>query len=201
MNRASAYLLMLHYESDMVSITDVLVSAAGEPPAADGRLVQCLCFLGVNPNVWPSVSWAPFDDPFPLAVAATYGHTETVQTLLAYEADIEFRDSDGYTALAHAASKNRPDALATLLRHGANPNAVTKYGTHPLVLATTIHNAFRCVQRLLDAGADLQMRDSDGETVAELILRSNPSPSIRDLVNTRASTVTPREAANTPDTP
>ncbi len=42
--------------------------------------------------------------------------------------------SDGYTPL-HFATQNRPELVAALVKHGANPNVITRQGTTPLSMA------------------------------------------------------------------
>lgn len=57
-------------------------------------------------------------------------------------------------ALVHAAQNERPEALAWLLDHGADPNAGPYQGCGPLHLAAAF-GAFKCVRLLIAAGAEI----------------------------------------------
>jgi len=68
-----------------------------------------------------------------------------------------------------------------LLRGGAKPNAVNRYGMLPLTLAAMNGNA-RIVDALLEAGADANGRLPSGETVLMTAARTGSAPVIRALV-------------------
>ena len=66
------------------------------------------------------------------------------------------------SALHYFATENRPDIVAWLLAHGANPNGI-KDGDSPLHAAAQLGHQDAC-RALIEAGADLDRRDSLGET-------------------------------------
>jgi ankyrin repeat protein len=58
-----------------------------------------------------------------LMVAAKNGYDRVLATLIAGGASLELKDSNGWTALMYAASRERPECVKSLLQSGANPNA------------------------------------------------------------------------------
>jgi len=64
----------------------------------------------------------------PLHAAAWSGHEDIVSKLISAGADLNVRDSNGWTALHWAAWKNHPDIAEMLLSKGARPDAKNKQG-------------------------------------------------------------------------
>lgn len=65
--------------------------------------------------------------------------------------------------LANAASDNKPDAVAYILRRGDNPNFLDPGGRTPLDYAAE-HGNTEIIRMLLDAGARIDYRDKFGAT-------------------------------------
>ena len=118
---------------------------------------------------------------FDLSGAAFHGHWRLCQFLLERGADANFAAANGETPL-HAALA-RPESLAqhhvvaVLLSNGADPNAVTKPGGETesymrdvrTVGETPLHRAAmfaseETIQLLLEAGAILNVKDSNGDS-------------------------------------
>lgn len=102
----------------------------------------------------------------------------------------------GKTPLMMAAHMNRPDTVRMLLKHGANPNLVTKGlqrdGRSALMYAA--ENASPLVMSiLLDAGADPKMVDSQGSGL-EFYLKSNPRLSDKEKLMDIRTIVASRKA-------
>ncbi len=123
----------------------------------------------------------------PLMLAVLGGHSEAVSALLAAGADVEARDNDGYTPLLHSLPQSAsmsvlmsildkeemPDGrdhvglLEMLLKAGADPNgANSKYGTTPILKVSEMKQkgALTAAQRLIDAGARVNVADDVGQT-------------------------------------
>ena len=98
----------------------------------------------------------------PLCEACEEGRVDTVRALIELGADVNYKDRDGQTALHHAASFSKEqeavEMTGLLVAAGADVNAVNESGTAPLHFAQ--HAA--CVDLLVDAGADLEVRDGEG---------------------------------------
>jgi ankyrin repeat protein len=98
-------------------------------------------------------------------------------------------------ALVHAAQNERPEAVAWLLEHGADPNAGPYQGCGPLHLAAAF-GAIECVRMLVAAGADIDRRnDYNGDNAlgwAEYVLeRERPDAAgvaaVRDFLRSLGS--------------
>ncbi len=78
-----------------------------------------------------------FDDETPLIYAARHSRAKFMEWLLREGADASIGDRRGLTALHHAVRRRLPDAtLRALLRHGADPHAVSATGVAVADLAT-----------------------------------------------------------------
>lgn len=66
------------------------------------------------------------------------------------------------TALVKTASEGNAGAMAVLLQRGASPDAGA--GETPALLAAAAANHTKCIRVLLDAGADINVRNTKGST-------------------------------------
>ena len=104
-----------------------------------------------------------------LILAAMRGQTEIVQVLIAAGADVNTRDSYGYSALMEVARGAAGEGAAgrimqALLDAGADVNArENQFGNSALILAALRGDA-EIVQALLDAGANVNAANNNGET-------------------------------------
>jgi len=104
----------------------------------------------------------------PLHAACYHGGPRVVELLLECHADPNAVDRSGYTPLHWAAGKHHVDCCKLLVAHGANVNAQEKTGDAPLHYALRENNSDgyevikTTVDVLLDAGADINLRDEKG---------------------------------------
>ncbi len=108
-----------------------------------------------------------------LVLAVTSNHELVVDTLLAAGADVNLRSNEGYTPLWLAINQPNFKIAETLLAAGANPNIVTAGQETPLQLAFNKlfgrnglyyqTNDYDILNNLMDAGADVNIRDTKWE--------------------------------------
>lgn len=72
---------------------------------------------------------------YPLYAAAAGGHAELVWILIASDAEVDARESRGWTALHAAAANGDVDSVQALLAAGADPQATNDLGQSPVDLA------------------------------------------------------------------
>ncbi|WP_018872263.1 ankyrin repeat domain-containing protein [Thioalkalivibrio sp. ALJ16] len=149
-----------------------LYLAARNPDQDPGaRKVRQLLDAGANPNI------ARSDDAWtPLFAAARYGHVEAVERLLDAGAEVDWRNSQGWTALYAATRKPELDPGARkvrlLLDAGANPNIAGGDNAWTSLHAAARYGHAAAVEWMLDAGADVDRLTEDGWSVLHLVARN-----------------------------
>ncbi|MEX0677784.1 MAG: ankyrin repeat domain-containing protein [Pirellulales bacterium] len=96
-----------------------------------------------------------------LLSAIRRGDQALLESHLREGAPVNVRTSDGTTPLLLAALYGTPEAVRSLLDHGADPNAVNKNGASALVFAAGDSEKVRL---LIDHGADVNARSALGNT-------------------------------------
>lgn len=115
------------------------------------------------------------DIKFLSAVHRFDGDYSAMEALLAAGADIMARDRYSRTAL-HLAVGEDPRLIPFLVKHGAEIEAKDTEGRTPLALAVKFPNmGFKCVQPLLDAGAEVMPRDRHHRTPLHDVEKMNPA--------------------------
>ena len=128
--------------------------------------VRELLVAGADPNV-------PDDDGrTPLFSAVLGGSIGLVGLLLESHADIQARDSQGFSALHYAAQEDLPEMARLLIAKGADVNAVDEDGASVLWRAIF---AWRerpdMIQILIAAGAKPDLANKAGESARDLATR------------------------------
>ncbi len=112
-----------------------------------------------------------------LSAAVISRSTSVIAALMSHGVPIDQRLKGGGTALMIAAALGYPEIVATLLTAGADVDAVD--GGHTRALHAASHFAFhgrdaeraqRSLEALLDAGASVDARNSEGQTALLLLL-------------------------------
>jgi len=105
-----------------------------------------------------------------LLKAADGGDLEQVELLIDSGADIDARNSLGWTPLMLSAGDIDSDKTAKfLIMHGADVNAKNKYGLTPLMIAAR-SGRITIIESLLEYGADIDAQDYRGETAVDKAL-------------------------------
>ena len=120
------------------------------------------------------------EDESPLMMAALRGHVDAVRALIARDADI---NKTGWTPLHYAATgtqPQQPEIIALLLEHHAFIDAASPNGTTPLMMAA-FYGTPEAVKLLIEAGADIGMRNQRGMTALDFAQRAERQNSIELL--------------------
>lgn len=116
-------------------------------------------------------------DESPLMMAALKGHTELVRRLIARDADV---NKPGWAPLHYAATGGHLDIRRQLLEAHAFIDAESPNGTTPLMMAA-FYGTPEAVKLLIEAGADIGMRNQKGMTALDFAQRAERQNSIELL--------------------
>ena len=111
--------------------------------------------------------------------AAAKGNVKAIDRLHAEGEDINELDSSGVTALIHAINLNQKEGVIALLNAGANVNICDDTSKN-----TPLHHAI-LQGNVVDNGADLSLRNSDGKSALDLVQNSR-NEDIKRLVKTHS---------------
>ncbi|MDQ7821258.1 MAG: ankyrin repeat domain-containing protein [Candidatus Eremiobacteraeota bacterium] len=127
----------------------------------------------------------------PLHWAAYRGHMSAAVELMAYGADVNAKNNDGYTPLRDAAYKGHVKIVESLLRHGARVDEKDRtYG------ATALHWAANASQDkgqaeiiglLMFLGADPRAKDKEGKTPIDWASSNGSKDAVRLLSRTKGT--------------
>jgi ankyrin repeat protein len=143
-------------------------------------IFQLLLEKGASANTMTSAGIAA------LILAIQNDQSESVRLLLEKGADVESKDSDGNPALFSAIEKS-PDMVKLLLEKGASANIISintimwtgsmspmlPRGTPALIVAI-LYDQKESVRLLLEKGADVESKDSDGNPALISALEKSP---------------------------
>lgn len=135
----------------------------------------------------------------PLMVAAGEGKLRVVEKLLRDGAQVNAADSDGITALHYAATGRDLKVVQALLRAGADINARTKANGTPLMSSLgSPYSSKEIALALINAGADVNIVDTDGETALWIATTDSSDEVVDTLLKMGASPNVQAEGGNTP---
>jgi uncharacterized protein len=142
---------------------------------------------------WPTIVAVLFASSVGASAAATSivdvvksADRAALRTLLQRKPDVNAPEVDGTTALHWAAYQGDLETTDLLLRAGANPRIVNRYGVTALSLAVE-RGVATVVERLLRAGADANAVLPGGETVLMTAARAGHADVVKLLLSKGAS--------------
>ena len=109
-----------------------------------------------------------------LCYAIMEGHSSVVKVLIEAGADVNEHDEDGITLLMDAALKGQDQVVHTLIRAGADVHAISRYYSWLVAAGSTaLHfaadtNSIPCGVLLVEAGADMTVRNNDSKSPLDL---------------------------------
>lgn len=166
-------------------------NTAGETPLhvaarqGNGAMAELLVHKGAHIDA-EVVGWTP------LFLAAARGSVEVVQVLMRAGADS--RSIEGMSPLVLAADNGHVDALKTMIGLGGDVNAADQDGW------TALHSAKgkAMVDMLIEAGANIEARDSEDDTALNYLAQYHAIAPMRALVGHGADVNTQNENGDAP---
>lgn len=135
----------------------------------------------------------------PIIMAANAGHCPEIELLINAGADINKHSKNGITPLLMAIYNNHLPAIELLIRHGVDVNKKGDNGETPLMFLVSRPNNIEKIKLLLEGGANIDERDSQGRSAFDLAANDQ----IRELLkeydkrNKRNKTILTRKIYNT----
>ncbi len=108
--------------------------------------------------------------------AAAAGDVVALQRMMREDVLVDEPDALGRTALMRAARNDRSEAVAFLLKQGADPDLQDNNGQSALFFTLQFGVREESLKLLLNEGADLKMTDYNGYTAAELLAARGKTP-------------------------
>jgi ankyrin repeat protein len=106
-------------------------------------------------------------------LAAYNGHTGIVERLLEEGGDVNKSDINGRTPLIFAASGPFPETVELLLQADSDPNATDSEEGWSALMFAAAEGHRDVVQKLLEYGADVSLKDKDGDTAIDFASNNN----------------------------
>jgi hypothetical protein len=147
-----------------ISVTSVTETTTYQPP---GMSVTEINGMQVKTTIQSVIASPAREDPFIFAVRSS--NEKAVLDSIRRGADINMTDGDGHTPLMFSVMYGftKPVILEALLVHGAHVNAQAKDGMTALMFGAGVGSGGvprPYIDRLLDAGADLDLQNRVGYT-------------------------------------
>ena len=160
--------------------------------ARDPVAINAFLDAGINPNAQNS------EGRTVLISAAARGELDVVNILLSRGVNVNVKDNRGYTALAHAIEARYPEVEEALLnRPDLDPN-VGGLLDRPILLAYVWRDNKKATERLLTLGANVNLRDADGDTALHGAAESGNVEIMRLLLDKGADPNTRNKEGGTP---
>ncbi|WP_068673995.1 M48 family metallopeptidase [Oceanobacillus sp. Castelsardo] len=117
----------------------------------------------------------------PIMEAYMEDDMELLQQLISEGADIDEKDSDGFTLLQYAVTWGDMEATQWFIQNGADVNTTDNWGSTPLINAVYNAAGVEIVEQLLENGADKSLTDSEGKTAYDYAIEYRDAQ-LRDLL-------------------
>ena len=157
-------------EFEIGSVANTHVWRHGNPP------VEPISRVGED-------AYGPKPGVTPLMRAAARDNTKAIEKLLKGSADVSATDASGWTPLMYAAASGHQEAVQMLLAAGAKPNQVSPRGDTALMAAAAEHTFD---QNIVQAGADVNARNSDGVTALMILASEGEADEIESALKAGA---------------
>jgi hypothetical protein len=132
--------------------------------AGDVNEVKRLLVQGADPNFETGPKCAT-----PILIAAHRGYTDVVRILISTGANINKQNTDGLTPLMAASMSGHVETLTVLCENNADLNFQTVMGKYTALMLTITSTPQKdAFKFLIDRGADISLRDEQGDTVLEI---------------------------------
>ena len=139
----------------------LLIEAA---EAGNTEIVRLLVKYGADVNI-PEKK----EKKTALLLACWEGHESAVKVLIENNADVHHKKSGDKTSLMYAAHSGKPGIVKLLIEKGVALDAVNDEGVNALMYAADSDKKFEAFKVIVEAGADINLRDNEGKPVISAV--------------------------------
>ncbi|KLI46130.1 ankyrin repeat domain-containing protein [Brachyspira hyodysenteriae] len=108
--------------------------------------------------------------------ACLSGDIKTVENYINNGGNIDAEDESGFTGLMLSSGRKHENIVDLLLKHKANPNIVhSSSGVTALILASTVKNNEKILEKLIDNGADINASTFGLTALTQSLTQTNNS--------------------------
>lgn len=186
-------------QMDDVRTVQSLLQRGFDPNTVNPQGVPALMLAVKEPSLkvaqllatWPKVKTEVRNenDESALMLAALKGHVALVKLLVENDADV---NKPGWTPLHYAATAGNVPIIELLLDNSAYIDAESPNGSTPLMMAA-MYGTPESVKVLIQAGADLNLKNQLGLTALDFAIRGNRQ-NAKELIETGLQRVAARKA-------
>jgi len=131
-------------------------------------------------------SWTLPQSGDSLIEEAISGNLIAVRQLVQCGADVNFANANTVTPLMAAAQWKRLDVIEFLLENGASLRSVDEADGRTALMYACLSGSHRCAELLVEAGADVNVRDRYGMTALMMAAAAGGTEMVRLLVDAGA---------------
>ena len=131
----------------------------------------------------------------PLMLAAKHGVNESIEPLLSRGADIQAKDSDGNTALHHAASiEGNTLIIQKLLENETGKQTINAQNSvgNTALMSAVYNRQHDTVALLVNNGADVNVKNNEGKTAFDMAIEFD-KPALIEPFLTKLATLSPEK--------
>jgi serine/threonine-protein phosphatase 6 regulatory ankyrin repeat subunit B len=100
-------------------------------------------------------------------------YRKIMDLLACHSSDVNCTDSKGNTALYYATHKVFLSTVDSLIKNGADVNIQNNAKLTPLILTAHSKKRLQIARRLIEAGANVNLKDFNGNTAAHIAIKNN----------------------------
>lgn len=140
-------------------LAKLFLAAGADPNSNDHGITVLMIASGLHPPYPEAGGCIGIQPCYTIAKRDSKGALEIVRSLVENGAAVQAKDSDGKTALHHAAAGANVEVAKILIAHGADVSAADNQGTTPVNVGSLLNDETSVTELLLNHGAEINNKN------------------------------------------